>query len=882
MNNEDRPERIAVIAIHGVGDHPPQEMARAASSLLESLASGEPDGSGRYETFEENLVRIDVQGMKESSAPVNRSLAGSDKEMAWGPMDRLRQAQKQARGQPAQKRFAPAGRQLSIDHLFMQEQLRNYQGRGPEDIYECLRLDGTRRPTQGLPKKTVHIYDMFWSDLSGVNKTGLRVFGELYQILFHLGSVGVNNVAAAAYFFGQTEMEWENQPREGGASVPKKKGLAEKWDQFTRWQRQAAGALAFWIALMNLLILICAVAVFITAAFSALAPQQQSVTATLIPIVAIFAGLSYLRSRSTDDSPWSYRAPVVLVLLAILVTALAMVFPEWAYLIPGPQAAQWIVAGAAFGLALLGADFIVIAYNKRRPGARRRFWALFAAWVPLTVASWIRVPWCGDSYAVPWCTQYYAIDALLRGADVGFWMLAGLWLFFSGAMLGASWFGRAAVRAVRNEVPNEGDRASRVNWTARLTIVLPGLIFLLVTFAAWAGLLHACLPLLRGSIYYSPLLGELKPAQTWADESFYNAGIDVLPLMLLLTGIALLIALYAVTPSVIGELNPPTLPDLRNSVRLGNWLKLGLEFMRIAGRSAYVAVLLFPPLMIVLLIANRSNPVWLANYRHWVTPLTDALGAIVGGSALGLLAFGGRLSKLTGGLRTGVRVALDVDNWLREHPEGTNPTARICARYVSLLRHIAQWRDADNNGYDRLVIFAHSQGTVITADLLRFIRVEVEKAGCWEQYDRALGGLEGKKISLVTVGCPLRQLYGLRFPYIYGFAGDHVLPCDDPHPKDLQLLVWINAYRTGDYVGRYLWRHDDPWVPASALCPDSWEAGKLVNSQVFVSADGRHLELAIGPGAHTHYWDHTGKQTGEILDAAIAHATWDFQVLQHP
>ena len=71
---------------------------------------------------------------------------------------------------------------------------------------------------------------------------------------------------------------------------------------------------------------------------------------------------------------------------------------------------------------------------------------------------------------------------------------------------------------------------------------------------------------------------------------------------------------------------------------------------------------------------------------------------------MGLLAFGGRLSKLTGGLRTGVRVALDVHNWLREHPEGTNPTARICARYVSLLRHIAQWRDADNNGYDRRVL----------------------------------------------------------------------------------------------------------------------------------------------------------------------------------
>jgi hypothetical protein len=88
--------------------------------------------------------------------------------------------------------------------------------------------------------------------------------------------------------------------------------------------------------------------------------------------------------------------------------------------------------------------------------------------------------------------------------------------------------------------------------------------------------------------------------------------------------------------------------------------------------------------------STATNADLLDGYRQLATPLADALGAIVGGSALGLLAFGGRLSKLTGWLRTGVRVALDVDNWLREHPEGTNPTARICSRYVSLLRHIAQ------------------------------------------------------------------------------------------------------------------------------------------------------------------------------------------------
>ena len=77
------------------------------------------------------------------------------------------------------------------------------------------------------------------------------------------------------------------------------------------------------------------------------------------------------------------------------------------------------------------------------------------------------------------------------------------------------------------------------------------------------------------------------------------------------------------------------------------------------------------------------------------------MGALVAGGAVGALAFGGRLSKLSMGMRAGVRVALDVDNWLREHPSGTNPTARICARYVTLLRHIANWKDAGGSAMTR-------------------------------------------------------------------------------------------------------------------------------------------------------------------------------------
>ena len=47
------------------------------------------------------------------------------------------------------------------------------------------------------------------------------------------------------------------------------------------------------------------------------------------------------------------------------------------------------------------------------------------------------------------------------------------------------------------------------------------------------------------------------------------------------------------------------------------------------------------------------------------------------------------------GFRPVLRVMLDVDNWRREHPRDSNPAARICGRYISLLRHIACWQDDD-------------------------------------------------------------------------------------------------------------------------------------------------------------------------------------------
>ena len=154
--------RVAVIAIHGVGDHLPEEMAKAACGLLETRQTAA--GGSRYEAFQENLVRIKIAGVKTEppNPPTGRGTRGRH---AWGPLDALRLSGKPASG-------AAAAHKDSVDHVFMEGQLTGYESQGPEDIYEFLRLEGVRKAEPGVPEKRVDVYDMFWSNLSGVALPG--------------------------------------------------------------------------------------------------------------------------------------------------------------------------------------------------------------------------------------------------------------------------------------------------------------------------------------------------------------------------------------------------------------------------------------------------------------------------------------------------------------------------------------------------------------------------------------------------------------------------------------------------------------------------------------------------------------------------------------
>jgi len=836
-------KRVAVVAVHGVGDHQPFEMAQSVAALLADIQG--PAQTPRYSAFCENKCRINVSPVKVSGhafqpAGAQKKKHHVDEAGNWGPMDSL------LKSDAVIDRSRQSDTQ-SLDHLFMEGQLSQYKSEGPEDGYEVLRMEARRmddNPT--ADPKQVHVYDMFWSDLSGVGTAGLRIFGELYQILFHLGSVGSNNVKAAAISLKATSAK--------GA-----------WRRFDKVQGFAASILARPLPILNLILLAFVAGLLADAALVKISVLKEWIVTAIVGF-AVATALWGFSMKNKGRPPFrAFRIPT-LTFFGLSAAVLAAFPGQVPFLQTWAEGIECVATAIVTALAFLGAWFIMRAYEKRRPGAMAFFYGLLRLEAIVAAAA---AYFCWQSAPEP----YLAITFCLRMIELNLWLLSAAWLIFWIWLNLAFVLGWAAVKATEavdrkqmNPDLHETDRARRTNWTARLTLALPAVLFLLLTFAGWAGLVQVAGKMLpgeaapdpccarstpppepaRGVLHYHPILVLHEGHETafqWAKDALSGAGLGYLPILLLLVVAAVLITIWGMLPSVLEEVSPSKDPLTQAKANsFGEWLTDGYTYMRWGGRLIYLGIFSFVP-------ATAAGLIWPSLTAH-EAPILEVLGTIVAGGAVGILGFGGSLSKLALGMRPVVRVALDVDNWLREHPRDSNPTARISARYVSLLRYIAQWQGEDKRGYDALIIFAHSQGTVITADLLRFLTAEATAAGGYQHYDPALKGPAELPVYLMTMGCPLRQLYALRFPYLYGYASTRTATL--PDPDHLGVAEWANRYRTGDYIGRFLWRDQDPWD----LGP--WSNGKRV-------------ECTIGPGAHTHYWDsRSGVQ--ETLDRLIQRA----------
>src|SRR5271166_4583178 len=141
--SSEKVKKIAVVAVHGVGDHLPFATARDIGDLLSNLEYDKPSKTPRYVPFTEVTKRINVEPVKVDDKANGFNWNSPELQRnTWGPLDAVARAVLHGNGaRHSNDADNPAE---SLDHLFMKGQLIEYKGERPEDTYQCLRLEGKR------------------------------------------------------------------------------------------------------------------------------------------------------------------------------------------------------------------------------------------------------------------------------------------------------------------------------------------------------------------------------------------------------------------------------------------------------------------------------------------------------------------------------------------------------------------------------------------------------------------------------------------------------------------------------------------------------------------------------------------------------------------
>lgn len=841
QNPEDnRPPRIAVLGVHGIGHHEPGATANAMADLLLSLPSFNPkhpnsDVGSYYDSFQSVDIRVPLRPVRVRPTEIGarrprmlsvyeeKSTAFADKASAY-VRDHIVE-----RGQTG--------------NAYTQLLLEQYQGGADGDFYATNRLEGKRTGGASGSDAEVHIYEVLWADLARPTNTFLSFFLALFQLILHLGSL-----SRLAIDSGAAE-------RTGAF-----------WHVYRALQRYAVRMLQIPLPILKLVLLVAFVA-SVPTVFAGLSGAPW-----LPPVLGAVAGLgagllveNKLR-KPVMGGPWLWA-------LTTLVPALAgagagSLLAYFARSEGATTIELWLLIGASLF------SYVLAKYEGVRKGAKITGWIVYLLTFVVFMAC-LGLSKGNVSEATFWTSE---------------WILAALrfswWLLFAFAIL-ALFIGSLAWRSIKDDAARA--RARAAVRTSRFALALPLLLFVQITSLIWASLffLERKLPhplfdlsgfrapewqvrLARLTLIPDPgpILKEhqnyLKAVLAWSVG--YQA-----PVSLALFLLALLFIGCWIFPGVITERfplrdqqEPPRNSTNVDSVRLGSWLSRGLD-------ATSVSTFLFWGAMFVAPIAYHLVPQYqdvLKKATFWI--VTDWIVLIAGALLAAMVKYGSPI----------LSAVLDVDNYLRTEPADATPRAKIFERYVSTLRYIARYRGADGQPYDAVVIVGHSLGTLISADLLRFLHA----VGDPELAAMGLGGREKKatiKIKLLTMGSPIRQLLNRFFPYLYdwvrGIPDNGLAPLPHPtsesqpaipqhalpDPAELGVSKWVNMYRSGDYVGRSLWLTE--WYCRTSVKASS---GSYPTPIYDARSDGRS-EMCIGAGAHTHYWDDTAPDVAEQLNNLI-------------
>jgi hypothetical protein len=861
------PSRIAVIAFHGVADQKPNRTAQTISDLLLRVtnSTGEP----LYSNFREFELRLPVRAVKVQPAegtqqkistprkyfhfdPRSNFLAGlhgkdKGKSQIAG---RIKSARKTAPSiVQAEQRTSPD----TLAHQYMREQLETYRPeeadrlyRTSDRVFETIQVVGTRfsegaregktspRPAEnGAPGSQakgceVHIYEMFWADLSRVSSDLWRVLVDFFQLLAYLCGIGSKSLDFAR------------------AALP----YSSWWTWFARAQFGAEFALTQAVLVLN--IFLVGLASFVLP--FKVAHERHHPVSLVILTVALFVGIAvclYWKRDRFRPQTWPFLLAGSIALGALGLVEAAMFSQTHRSLFFAILVLGWW--SGVSGLILWAMN----AYNRRVPG-------VFVTSIVCAALGWI-------TFLIELFCQQRAnsnaplgtplLSAVAETAELFIIVLVVVWFFFFVCALVTSFAGLGVARFACAEcVPADKEAARRAIWTVNLTLVVSAAVTLVANLAVWKALSLAV-----EKFGDHPLsLSVSSPLELFIPHSKINTTvvfmkwvIDTLTsgwftIFFLGFGVAALIAIWSLFPAVISK-NPVDYDP--SATWLGEALSAGYRAMRISGEIIRALVVLSWLFMLAIVYCRLNPSIRLCAFNLGSIDQPIILSTLGLMLLLMLTVSQGPFRFLALGFRSVIDIALDVANWLRLYPRNQNPKARISARCVSQLEYLAGWRDPRDAGrYNAFVLIAHSQGTVIISDILRFLQVE--------RYP-LIKALDGRKLYLFTMGCPLRQLYSLRFPHQYAWARHNASawPGVEPNPTHLGVAQWVNAYRSGDYVGRYLWHPDSGGNP--------WQ--KEVYEELGMTPSPRR-ELCIGSGEHTHYWDATARKIGKELDRLIAAA----------
>jgi len=694
--------RVAIVGVHGVGAHAAGATENAMADLLFSLPATQPSDSRYYGFFRSVGVQIPLQPVevKEPRPPHRKGFAARIANLYEEPSTRFAEV---ATAYGERNKIVERG---AAGKGFMQMLLRGYKGGANSDAYITTRLEGKRSAKAPGGEADVHIYEVLWADLASPDSSILSFLLALFQLILHLASL--------------SRLAIDTGSAENGGTL---------WQLYLAMQRYAVRMLQIFIPLTKVVLL-----VVIFSCIPALLSKKYDLgwfPVVMFALAGVVIGFLILsrREKPVRSLPWIWA-------LFALVPGILGAAAGW--ILSGhlnPTIAGAIACWLFLGVPLL--FYLLHNYEDVRKGVEITGWVVYAAcfliFVGYLASAAARQAPDGALWQVPQATFWTAewMIASIRAS----WMLLIVFAFLA-LVLGT-------VACLRQKDRAKRARVRAAVRTSQFALALPALLFLLITSMMWAGMFSIARwvhkPFFEERLLTPPpgsagdwlltlhlipdpcVVAEQVPdPNAKADPCVaippcpvpkhadylpgvlaWSAGYQ-LPITLALFGLALFLLGWWILPGASTERfplrdksEPPRSSTNAQSVWLGTWNSRGLDAISVISAVFWCAIFV-APLGFYFLPGK-----WQSYFQAGTVQIVFVWAGtftICGAVVAAIVRYGSLI----------LRAVLDVDTYLRTSPEDATPRAQIMERYVSTLRYLARYRDADGRGYDSVVIVAHS------------------------------------------------------------------------------------------------------------------------------------------------------------------------------